>query len=201
GSLIDGAVEHSAQPLPAGLEIAIRDLLETPKRERLAQELKKSNAFHFDLTVRNTERAVERINHALKDQSITLLIDAAAKARLQKPEPQTQFVLYAENLQPEEVTAILQQLNQSKPKANDASFESLWLTAFTVEDEKQLAGLMGGKPEQFTPPEPGKADKLFGDTIIEKSPLRGGNDKKSEGNSKATRPHRYAVVLASSGDR
>src|SRR5262245_15616447 len=41
GSLIDGAVEHSAQPLPAGLEIAIRDLHETPKRERLAQELKK----------------------------------------------------------------------------------------------------------------------------------------------------------------
>lgn len=198
GNLIDGTVENYARPLPMGLQIAFRDLDQPAQRERLAQGLKKGNAFHVDVTVRNREHAVQRIKNVLKDQSITLLVDPAAQAKLKEKEPKTQFVLYAENLQPDEVAAIMEQLHAtSAPAKNGApGFESLWLTSFTTDDQTQLADLMGARPEQFQPPQP----KLFEDIPIVK-PLDKNKDKKGETGVKTPRPQRYAVVLASGGDR
>ena len=105
-------------------------------------------------------------------------------------------MLYAENLQPDEVTAILQQLNpDDKVKETSGPFESLWLTSFSPRDQQELAGLFGAKAEEFQPPTKAEDERLFKDMLIEKTTKKDAGAKKN-GDAKQPPPFRYAVVLA-----
>jgi hypothetical protein len=126
---------------------------------RLRDELRKDSGFRLEVPCRDSSRAFERLQSALKTHGINLLIDQVAQSRL-KHKLQTNFVLYAEDLLPEELAAILQQVGSDDRKAEskrkgDGLFDGLVVTRMTKDDRKELSTLLGVDPRQVQSPRAG----------------------------------------------
>jgi hypothetical protein len=125
---------------------------------RLQEEVAKEGACRVELFCRETARAFDRLNAAFLAQGVRPVVDQQAQARLTN-RLKTNYVLYTEELTPEELVKILQRLGSEDPKAEanrkgDPQFENVWVNRLTPDDTQELAKLLGVEATQLQGPRP-----------------------------------------------
>jgi len=155
---------------PADLKLArilkIGDLEQRPKREELLKELAKENGWRIEAPCRDSFKAFDRLQGALKAHGIGLVIDQIAQARIKarsKIRIRTHFVLYIEDVTPDELIKILRRaaLDDKKAEAKrkgDAQFEALVVNAMTGGDRAELCKLLGVRAKQLPAPSARRPD-------------------------------------------
>jgi hypothetical protein len=121
---------------------------------KLREELKKDSGFRLEMPCKEGARAFERWQTVLKAQGIGLLIDKAAQDRLNKPQWRTNFVLYAEDLTPDDLVKLLQQLAAEERqrvarKPGDGQFDGLVVSRMGKDDRAELSKLLGVDPARL----------------------------------------------------
>jgi hypothetical protein len=117
------------------------------------------SGFRLAVPCPDTPRAFEHLQAALQAHAGGLLIQPTARARL-KGKLQIRFVLYIEDLLPEELAGILRQARGADWKAEsnrrgDGQFGGLVVTRLSKDDRPALATLPGVDPRQLPAPRPG----------------------------------------------
>jgi hypothetical protein len=95
----------------------LHDVEKQQSHDRLLTKLKKDSAFHIQMLCRDTGKSLERLRTVLAANKIQLVIDEPVLARLKNPKLRTTFLIYAENLKPEELVTIFEQLGAADRKA------------------------------------------------------------------------------------
>jgi hypothetical protein len=149
---------------PEAVQIALpvmfklNNLEQAPGREKLAGELKKDRAFRLELPCTDGTRAFGRLQAVLQAQHTALLTDPVAQDRLGKPRLKTSFVIYAEDLTPEELTGLLREIGRQdreaavRPPADRRFSGDLIVTRLSALDHKQLTELVGVDPTRVAAP-------------------------------------------------
>ena len=153
-------VESSVKPVI----VKLHDLDQDTPRKKLSDELTKDTGFRVELPCDNGTRAFDRLKAVCKEQKIEIQIDQKAQLRLKTPQAKTNYVLYIENVTPEELARLVQQLGAEDKKAaakkpSEAHFVSMVVTRLTKRDYKELSDLLGVDPSKVEPP---KATGPFG---------------------------------------
>jgi hypothetical protein len=178
------------------LQVTFKELALQPAREKLARKLQNETAVHLKLTVRDSASAVEHLQDALKGQGIKVIVDPGAHASLQQEgKAAIEYLVYAENIRPEELQAILSQLGE-EPKnlaIRKRTFESMIVASLSGEDRQKLSGLFGVNASELEGPSGSGDAALFENKIIEAP-----KDKtKTAPPTIASQPERCALVIAS----
>jgi hypothetical protein len=128
-------------PLPSevGYRFALRDLGKEGLPSRLEQEFRNDPGWHLAVASDNPSRTVERLQTAFSKKGVQLHVDPLARASLKKKRPRATYVVYAENLRPEELTAILRQVGHADPGKGDSAL----LNPMSAQDRGRLAKLLG----------------------------------------------------------
>ncbi|MCI0638965.1 MAG: hypothetical protein L0Y72_31810 [Gemmataceae bacterium] len=173
---------------------AFQELAKADKRDLLARELRKERAVHLDLKVRDNASAVQRLRDVFGEKGVDVLVDEQAKSSLAKLERKVQYFVYAENLSPEEVQAILHKLGAEEAESQWHNFQSVAVASLSAEHKTNISSLLGVKEADFFM---GRVEEsnLFDQTVIEAPKGKG---KKAPAIQAA--PQRLAVVLASTGE-
>jgi anti-sigma factor RsiW len=128
-------------------------------RQKLLKQLERPGAFRVEAACHDSVKMIERAQAALKAGGINLVIDQAAQARMRaraRLKVKTHFVLYLEDVMPEE---LLQVLRQARGPQKEASpFEAVIFNAMTDADREELCKLLGVKGKRL--PEPPAAGPL-----------------------------------------
>jgi len=184
--ILQGTADHFGNPVEVGTPVTLADLGKKQPQELLDRQLKKSaGAVHLDLVCKNGIRAVERLSTVFKKNGIEVLVDGKVRAKSGAGQG-TPILVYAENVRPEELGKILQQLGQ---KEGQAEFDTVILDALTERDRQDVAGLLGVKATEL-PPGPRGADLPM---FIEGAPKPKG--KTSGADIPPPERNRFAVVL------
>jgi hypothetical protein len=130
----------------AAVVVSLRGLdLELSKRQLLS-ELGRDRAYRIEVGSPDGPAAVERLQAALKAQGVRLLIDQAALGRLAR-RLRTNYVLYAENVTPEEVERVLREVSREDKadpkKKGDGRLDRAVLNRLKPADHAELAKLLG----------------------------------------------------------
>lgn len=131
---------------------------------KLAVELQKATALRIELPCRETARAFRRMEAAFKEAGATLVVDASAQNRLGKPRLKGNYVLFVEDITPEELARLLARVGAEDRKAADlkpkpdAQFSKLILNRMSDADRKELLDLFRADTRPLTAvrPEAGK---------------------------------------------
>jgi hypothetical protein len=176
--LVDGTFAQYGQEIPeVGTRLAVKDI--GPGM------LQKETAVHLDLAVRHHPReAVNRLTQTLTETGVKVLIDQTALTSLQTGEQRTEYVVFTENLSPEEVAKLLQGMSAQVA-------DTLLLNPLNAGHRKQIAGLMKVDSAKLEPA------PFLDLKIIPKNPVPGGSKNSKSASVPVTPPpERYAVVLA-----
>ncbi len=136
--------------------VKISELDRVSARRKLLDELRKDSVFHLELPCPNGAKAFDRVQNAARALHIGLLIDKQAQERI-KLRWRTNYVLYMENITPEELTRFVQQIGAEDRKSTadkknvDAQIDYLVLTRLTAGARKELATLLGVDPIPMAP--------------------------------------------------
>src|SRR5262249_21139683 len=128
------------------------------------KDLAKENGFRFEAPCRDSFKAFDRIQAALKANGIGLVIDPNAQARIKarsKVRVATHFLFFIEDITPDELVKILRSAAADDRKAEekrkgDGQLEALVTSALTDADRVELCKLLGIK--QFPAPPTRKPD-------------------------------------------
>jgi hypothetical protein len=135
----------------------LRDFDQQVLHNQLMGELQKDKSFRMELPCRDGARALERLQSALKLHHVGLIIDQVAQRRLVNPQWKTNYVLFFENITPEELASLLEQIGVDDKKGlarrpPDVRFDGhLVLTRMTPTDHKELSTLLGVDPTVIPP--------------------------------------------------
>lgn len=153
---------------PADVKLAtihkFADLDGDPGRQKLQAELRKDSGFRLEVPCRDSVKAFERLQAALKSAGLSLVLDPNAAARIQMrakyPKLKTNFVVYIEDLTHEELTALLQQAAGEDRKAEArhkgaGQLEAVVVNALTAADREELCKLVGVAAKQLPAPPAG----------------------------------------------
>jgi hypothetical protein len=185
--ILQGTADHFGKPVEVGTRVTLADLGKKQPQDVLDRALKKSaGAVHLDMVCKNGIRAVKRLSTAFERYGIKVLVDGKVRAKSGAGQG-TAILVYAENVRPEELSKILQQLGQNE---GQAEFDTAILDALTERDRQDVAGLLGVKATDL-PPGPRGTDLP---TFIEGAPKPKG--KKSGADIPPLERNRFAVVLA-----
>lgn len=174
--------------------VKLHDLDQDEPRKKLSDELTKDSGFRMELPCDNGTRAFDRLKLVCKEQKIDVQIDQKAQQRLKTPQAKTNYVLYIENVTPEELGRLIQQLGAEDKKAaakkpSEAHFVSMVVTRLTKRDYKELSDLLGVDPSKVEAP---KATGPFGTNLSK--PLA---DQTAEEVAKALEGNKTAPKTAS----
>jgi hypothetical protein len=114
---------------------------------RLVKEFQKDSAFRIELPCRDTTRAFRRVETALRDHGIHLCLERAVLERLSKPRWKANYVIFLENLTPDELAQVLARVGSDDRKAaalkpRDGQFSKMVLNHMSEADRKELADLL-----------------------------------------------------------
>jgi hypothetical protein len=194
------APKKGPPPEEPGLKVALRGLGSQGERKRLTQELRKETSYRLSLACRDSLQAVERLQRALRTRGVQLVMDRGARERVRRKEHNTTYLFYAENLEADELTALLHHLGVvAKGSAQEPPCESAVVSALTSAHRRDLAQLLGVSAENLAAPAralPAKDVPMPPlDTIIEGPPAE--KAKTAEPPRKVPLPPaRLALVLA-----
>ena len=99
-------VDGAASPVV----LKLHDLDQDAPCRQLADALARDAGFRLELPCDNGTRAFERLQAACQEQKIGLLIEQTAQKRLNTPATKTHYIVYIENMTPEELTRLVQQI-------------------------------------------------------------------------------------------
>jgi anti-sigma factor RsiW len=148
-ALVEGTSGAFGTPVPAeraGKQFAFTELKEEKAVAELAKTIGAAKAVHLEVAVKDRAQAVQQLDKALRGQNIKLLVDRVAEKKLNDPAVRTEYVLYAENVTPTELTALLGSLAEGR------TFETMTVSTATGDDQQQVALLMGVERKQLEAP-------------------------------------------------
>jgi len=152
-SILEGSAAGYSLPIPPerpGVKLAYDELAKTQWHEHLVKGMTNQEAVHLDVAVTNQRQAVQRLETVLQNKGIRVVIDPPAQTKLGVNQPRTEFVIYAENVRPDELAAMLYELGTDERART--SIEALTVSKVTEDDQKQLSGLLGIKAEELRQP-------------------------------------------------
>jgi anti-sigma factor RsiW len=191
--------------LPVVVKLGGLDRL--PARKKLAAELSKDNAFRLELPCSNGTKAFDRVQKAARTLHIGFIIDKAAQERI-KLKWNVSYLLYLEDVMPEELTGFVRQIDAEDRKSEagkpaEAQFDRLVLMRMSAGHRKELTTLLGVDPITTAPSATGSlADphKPLTDAtarLVQQSLAgQGGAPRAEPGKSAAQAPDHIALVLA-----
>jgi hypothetical protein len=141
------------------LKLALWELDKEQNRKQVQAELEKEAAHRLELMLKSSPKSLERIEAAFKAQGVKLLVDQFAQTRMKTQSP-THYVLFVEDVTPEEMTKILEAIGVEDKKAEAAKkgsgqFGRLFVLGMTNDDHEELRKLLGADPVKFGPPPKG----------------------------------------------
>jgi hypothetical protein len=157
-------VELKMVDIAAPLIVKLQDVDPSNTKGGVLAEFNKASAFRVEFPCRNGSRSFERFQAACKSQDIGLNVDQTAAERLKHPHYRTNYAIYLDDVTPEELTKLLQQVagEDKKPDAKkvvDAQFDRIVLVRLGKRDHKELAELLGTDPTvSATPTGPLRTD-------------------------------------------
>ena len=183
--------------------LKVRELEQESVRNRLIAELRKDVNHHLELPCPNRTKAFERVQAAAKVLNVALLIEKRAQERLKLPTQKTNYVIYIENVTPEELANLVRQFGAEDKNGNDKPAENpidrLVLTRMTPQHHKELSVLLGIDPTESAPSPKGPLDtdphkplsELTAEQVGKALAGQGGTPRSEAGKP----PHLYALVL------
>jgi hypothetical protein len=129
------------------LFLKLHELDQDGPRQKLLAELQKGGGFRMELPCTNGHKALERARGVLKADQIGLTLDPAAAARIKA----SAIALFLEDVTPEELTRLLQQLGAEDKKAPAKQFDRLLVQRMGEKDHKALERLLGVDPAPASP--------------------------------------------------
>ncbi len=111
-------------------------------------KLKQERSVRVDFACKNGTTACERLKGVIASAGINLITEQVADYRLKHPKLDTNYVLYLEDLTPDELARILESLGREDQRADssksgEGQFTGLVLGRMTEADSKELKGLLG----------------------------------------------------------
>jgi hypothetical protein len=192
--------------------LKLADLDQAPRGQQLLQELRKQPAYRMESPVKDSIKAFDRLKAALASRGIGLVIDQTAQARTSAParlaKIKTNFVLYVEDVTPEELVQLFQSAaaedrKAEKLKKGDGQFEAVVINAMTDADREELCKLLGQKGRKLPDPPTGPlgadvrkpvADKTA-DDIAKSLAGQGGVPRPEPGKPAAKPQERLALAV------
>ena len=224
GKAPDAAIVAAPDPV-AGMEmfrvapvtqpqiLKLADLEQAPRQQQLLKELRKQPAYRMESPVKDSIKAFDRLKAALTARGIGLVIDQTAQVRMSAAARQarikTNFVLYVEDVTPEELVQLFQSAaaedrKAEKTKKDDGQFEAVVINAMTDADHVELCKLLGLKGVRKLPDPPSGplgsdvrkplADKTA-DDIAKSLAGQGGVPRPEAGKPAGKAPERLALVM------
>jgi hypothetical protein len=146
GRVVEGVYQQYAVHIPPerGFSFALDDLPKEQVATQVAAELKKSEALHLDVLVRNNPEAMHRLKAVLKKHKIELVIDPGSTSAMQKAPAKTELLIYAENLKADEWATILKELAHHDKKAHP--FQKVTVASLAPRERQQVTDLLGIDP-------------------------------------------------------
>lgn len=188
--------------------VKVRDLEQEARRKDLLAELRKDSNFRLELPCRHGTKAFERVRQAARTVSLGLIVEKQAQERI-KLKWRTNYVLYLENLTPEQVTRFLQQIGGedrklANGKAEEEQIDRLVLTRMTAQQRKELSTLLGIDPTAARPAATGPLGvdprKPLADLTAQQVALalagQGSTPRPDTGKTAEKPPEQFALVLA-----
>jgi outer membrane biosynthesis protein TonB len=132
----------------------LADPAETIEKDRLLQHLHPDRAYHVRLAYRDGAQALDGLRSALRAQGIALLTTPATEQGMQqKKNKKNKYLLYIDNVQPQELLAMLRSLGQQGQGMHGPIWQDhLAVELLTAERMQQLLRPLGMKPEQLQMP-------------------------------------------------
>ncbi len=193
--------------LPIILKVC--DLEQEHERKNLLAELGKDSDFRMELPCPNGTKAFERVQRAATTIHLGLIVEKQAQERI-KQKWRTSYVLYVENLTPEELIRFVREIGGEDRKmvANksaEAQIDRLVLTRLTAQQRKELSTLLGIEPLSTTPAASGPLGtdprKPLADLTAQQLGRalagQGGAPRPETGKPTAKPPEQFALVLTS----
>src|SRR5207245_10251862 len=104
-------------PVILPLMFNLRDLDQEKHKQQLYQELKKRNRHRMDLRCLDNREGIQSLQAAFLSQGIEFIVDEDVKASIKLGLKTTDLAVYLEEVDSEEMVAILQQLGNEDRKA------------------------------------------------------------------------------------
>jgi anti-sigma factor RsiW len=193
---------------PQGIDVALPVIFQFAALDgvKLRDELRKDSGFRLEVPCHESSRAFDRLQAAFKAHGVGLLIDQVAQSRLKQAKLQTNFVLYAEDLLPEELAGILQHVGKEdrKAEARHRQFDGLVVSRMSKDDRKELSTLLGIDPRQVQAPRSGAPlgldpkkplAEMTADQVAQALAGHGSTSSSEPGKSAAKAAEHLAVVL------
>lgn len=130
--------------------IKVSDLDQDSPRKQLNAELSKDSDFRMELPTQNGTKAFERVQKAAQTLHFRLILDKQAQERI-KLKWRTNYVLYVENVTPDELIRFVRQIGAEDRKSAagkpaEQRIDRLVLTRMTAQHRKELSTLLGVDP-------------------------------------------------------
>lgn len=159
---------------PVGTMFAARELTDAKVQQHLAREFRKSNSVHLEVAGRDNGAAVKALMAALGDHKVRVLVDDQASARLNSANPETPYLVYAENLEADDLSRILQRLG-SEVKTDQV--QTIHVSEVTSGHRSELSKIFGVDPKKLQAP-PAKPMELLNPIPGDASRAKGSKDQK-----------------------
>ena len=104
------------------VSLALWELDKEQNRKKVQAELEKNSAHRIEVFLKSSPKSLERIETAFKAQGVKLLVDQFAQTRMKAQSP-THYVLFVEDVTPEEMTKIFEAIGVEDKKAEAAKKE------------------------------------------------------------------------------
>ncbi len=173
--------------------IAFEMLAKTQWQEHIVADMTMQRAVHLEVKVTNQRLAQQRLETVLQNKGIRVERDARVEAMFKddKQLPPTEFVIYTENIRPDELAAMLYELGTDERART--SIEALTVSSVTDDDQTRLSNLLGIRPEELR--EPPALKQPLGKFIPKDDREPGGAEPGAVGAASAG-GRRMAVVIA-----
>ncbi|HXG10356.1 MAG TPA: zf-HC2 domain-containing protein [Gemmataceae bacterium] len=187
--------------------INLHELDQEKSRQELRGELNRGSAFRLELPCRESSaRAFKRLQPVLEANGIRLIVDQVAQVRLRYGQFKTNYVIYLEDVTPDELVRVLEQLGAEdrKAEAGPRQFTQLVAASLNEADRKEISQLLSVDPRQLTPRSqalPGvdlrkPLAETTGDQVAQALTKQGGVPRPEPGKPAAKAPERLALALA-----
>ena len=132
---------------PRILMLPIRDLNAAEGRQNLQQSLRKADVHHIDLFCKDSAKAFERLQAAIRGRGIKLVVDPLAQETL-KRKLRSQYLIYCDDLSAAEWTQVLETVAAADKKPNEGLFDRTVVLPFDPSDQNELTTIFGADLSQ-----------------------------------------------------
>lgn len=183
-SLVQGAFGEFRKEVPFDppFSATFADIRDGKKTPQLVKELAPDQTIQLDVTVKNNKGAMDRLKDVLKDRGIALITDPSATRSLaDKSQAKVEYLVYAENLTPDEVTKLMGKLGESyvvsvgmNERKVDDQYKKVTVAPAAREQKQKVFTLLGNPTDpKEVKPMPGQGRQaLLLPTLAPKTPSK-----------------------------